>query len=215
LAAAPQVQVDKQASAHRPARIDALPASAQKSTEQKALEREPATQAPDAVLRESATRRARDSSAGGEDTFGEDEEASIPAAEIAIDEKTAGGASALVVKPAIVPLSSPEQVPAPAGPAFHEAEGTDRWLWVDPRQEQGYSPAGFDVAAFLDRAIDLFRSKPWTGEKKPRRLAVHPSAIGEPLETAAEERDLELVADPKVTAGTYMLALAEREKVGD
>ena len=121
------------------------------------------------------------------------------------------GRSILAVLPVVSLPSTTEEPLGDAGFVMSEREATDRWLWVDPRQEGGYNPASFDVEAFLDRAIDLFRSKPWAGGKEPRRLAVNPTTIAATLEQAAEDHGLEIIADLRVTAGTYMLALAERE----
>jgi hypothetical protein len=94
------------------------------------------------------------------------------------------------------------------------ADTEGQWLWVDPRYEVGYSPAAFDLAAFLDRAIRLFQSKTWTRGKKPGRLAVRPdqSDAGDQdangLKSAAETRGLEVVFDTRVPPGTYWLGLA-------
>ena len=90
----------------------------------------------------------------------------------------------------------------------------DQWLWVDPRQESGYRPASFDLAAFLQRAIALFQGKEWTGGQKPGRLAVHPSQARDGLKDIAEGLGLEVVSDPLVSPGTYRLGLAEARKAG-
>jgi hypothetical protein len=91
------------------------------------------------------------------------------------------------------------------------SDGRDRWLWVDPRQEPGYDLGALDLAAFLSRASDLFRSKEWTGGRKPARLAAHPIEVENGLKAMAESLGLELVSDPRVTAGTYRLGLASDE----
>ena len=95
-----------------------------------------------------------------------------------------------------------------------EASAMDQWLWVDPRQESGYRPASFDLAAFLQRAIALFQGKEWTGGQKPGRLAVHPSQARDGLKAIAEGLGLEVVSDPLVSPDTYRLGLAEARKTG-
>lgn len=105
--------------------------------------------------------------------------------------------------------ASPED--AAASPETAAPDATDRWLWVDPRQEAGYSRATFDLSGFLERAIALFREKPWSGGQKPGRLMAHPAELGDGLEQAADTLGLAVTADPKVTAGTYRLALAEEK----
>lgn len=93
--------------------------------------------------------------------------------------------------------------------AAADRDGVDQWLWVDPRQESSYNPAGFDVATFLERAVALFESKAWTGGQKPRRLAVHPSQITDSLTPVAEALGLEVLGDSQISPGTYRLGLAE------
>lgn len=85
------------------------------------------------------------------------------------------------------------------------------WLWVDPRQEPGYSPVTFDLAAFLRRALQLFQTKTWSGGQKPARLAAHPDQVARGLQDVADELGLEVVSDSKVTLGTYMLGLEQRK----
>jgi hypothetical protein len=87
-------------------------------------------------------------------------------------------------------------------------DNADRWLWVDPRQENGYSPSTFDLEAFLRRAVALFQAKTWTGGQKPRRLAVHPNQVTDGLEPVAKALGMEVIGDPLVTPGTYRLGLA-------
>lgn len=90
-------------------------------------------------------------------------------------------------------------------------DGYDRWLWVDPRQERGYDVGAFDLATFLSRAVDLFRSKEWTAGRKPARLAAHPDEVANGLKAMADGLGLEVVSDPRVTPGTYRLGLATDE----
>ena len=80
------------------------------------------------------------------------------------------------------------------------------WLWVDPRYESGYSPATFDLSAFLRRAITLFQGKPWTGGNRPAKIAVHSEAAKD-LEPVAERLGLAVVEDARVSKGTYWLGL--------
>jgi hypothetical protein len=88
-------------------------------------------------------------------------------------------------------------------------DGAGRWLWVDPRRESGYQPSTFDLDAFLQRAVALFRAKAWTGGQKPRRLAVHPDQLTDGLKPVAQALGLEVIRDPLVSPGTYRLGLAE------
>ena len=83
----------------------------------------------------------------------------------------------------------------------------DLWLWVDPRYEAGYSPATFDLMAFLQRAAALFQSKAWTRGKVPGKIAVHSDDAGQGLEVVAERLGLVVVEDARVSNGTYWLGL--------
>jgi hypothetical protein len=78
---------------------------------------------------------------------------------------------------------------------------------VDPRQERGYDVGAFDLAAFLSRAVDLFRSKEWTGGRDPARLAAHPDEVANGLKAMAESLGLEVVSDPRVSNGSFRLGL--------
>lgn len=84
----------------------------------------------------------------------------------------------------------------------------DRWLWVDPRQEPGYDPATFDLAAFLSRAAKRLQSKQWAGGREPARIAVHPDQVANGLKPVADTLGLQVVTDPTVPTGTYRLGLA-------
>jgi hypothetical protein len=84
----------------------------------------------------------------------------------------------------------------------------DRWLWVDPRQEPGYDPSTFDLAAFLNRAAKRLQSKQWAGGREPARIAVHPDQMANGLKPVADTLGLEVVTDPTVPTGTYRLGLA-------
>ncbi len=95
----------------------------------------------------------------------------------------------------------------PAAEPSVSPDGAGRWLWLDPRQDAGHNPPSFDLAAFLQRAIDLFQSKEWTGGQKPGRLAIHPDQTIDGLSALAESLGLEVECDPLVNPGTYRLAL--------
>ena len=88
-----------------------------------------------------------------------------------------------------------------------EPAAEDLWLWVDPRYEGGYHPATFDLSAFLQRAIALFQSKPWTGGHPPGRIAVHADAATDDFESIAERLELTDIEAPRVSNGTYWLGL--------
>jgi hypothetical protein len=103
------------------------------------------------------------------------------------------------------PDTTRELVTDPA-PAVGSA-GAGYWLWVDPRQEPGYTPRSLGLEAFLHRAIARFQSKPWTAGRKPGRLAAHPDDTADGLKALVESLGLELVEDPLVPAGTYRLGL--------
>jgi hypothetical protein len=103
----------------------------------------------------------------------------------------------------------PQTRVAPDADEASAVDGTGRWLWVDPRQEGGYGQGGYDLEAFLSRAVELFKSKPWAGGKNPSRLAVHPDHVTKDLESAADALGLEVLGDARVMAGTYMLGLAD------
>jgi hypothetical protein len=101
-----------------------------------------------------------------------------------------------------------------AGDDGQEADAPDTenlWLWVDPRYEGGYSPATFDLARFLQRAIVHFQSKPWSGGKKPGRIAVHSDQTDTSLGPVAERLGLTVVEDDRVSDGTYWLGLGTDE----
>jgi hypothetical protein len=83
----------------------------------------------------------------------------------------------------------------------------DLWLWVDPRYEGGYSPATFDLSTFLQRAISLFQSKPWSGGQRPGRIAVHAKEATDDFESVAQHLELAVIEDPRVSSGTYWLGL--------
>jgi hypothetical protein len=103
-----------------------------------------------------------------------------------------------------------EKPPEPDGPPEKPAaEAEERWLWLDPRGDARHSTETFDIAAFLRQASSSFRAKDWTGGCEPGRLAVHPDLVTGSLEAAANELELEIVADPRVMLGTYMLGLAQ------
>ena len=113
--------------------------------------------------------------------------------------------------PGAVPLGAGLDTDEP-GPLFEDLDleapdAGDLWLWVDPRYEAGYSPATFDLAAFLQRATVLFQSKAWTGGKVPGRIAVHSDDAAQGLAAAAEGLGLVVVEDARVSSGTYWLGL--------
>ena len=108
-----------------------------------------------------------------------------------------------------LPAHPPEAVLGAGSGNGEDASAMNRWLWVDPRQESGYQPASFDLAAFLQRAIALFQSKEWTGGQRPGRLAVHPSQARDGLKAIAEGLGLEVVSDPLVSPDTYRLGLTK------
>jgi hypothetical protein len=101
------------------------------------------------------------------------------------------------------------------GELADEGPETDRWLWVDPRQEPGYSPGAFDIEAFFKRAVARFSAKQWSGGQQPARVAVHPGEGEDVLKPVAEVLGLEIVSDPLVPQGTYWLGLAAREGESD
>jgi hypothetical protein len=88
-----------------------------------------------------------------------------------------------------------------------EQAAEELWLWVDPRYEGGYSPATFDLSAFLRRAIALFQNKPWSGGERPARIAVHADEATDEFESIVQELELTVIEDPRVSAGTYWLGL--------
>lgn len=118
-------------------------------------------------------------------------------------------ASVEPVRPAAVAAveAAPEEPSSPRAERLYEDQ--ERWLWLDPRGAAPHSSEGLDVAAFLRNAANRFRAKEWTAGSEPRRLAVHPDMVTERLEAAAVELGLEVVSDPRVMPGTYMLGLAE------
>ena len=79
---------------------------------------------------------------------------------------------------------------------------------MDPRQEPGYDPTTFDLAAFLSRAARRLKSKQWAGGREPARIAVHPDQVANGLKPVADTFGLEVVTDPTVPKGTYRLGLA-------
>ena len=88
------------------------------------------------------------------------------------------------------------------------------WLWVDPRSELGYHPNTFDQAAFLMRAMTLFRTKErWSGQS-PTTLKAHPMVVENGLKPIADSLGLGLVSDPKVAPGTYQLGVATETMKG-
>jgi hypothetical protein len=109
-----------------------------------------------------------------------------------------------------------EMAPAEDSPPSDEAEQSDgvgdRWLWLDPRGEPGYSPQSFDLSRFLAEAISRFRAKDWTRGQAPGRLMVHPLSLADQLEKAAEDFGLIVVADPRAAVGTYLLGLRENQR---
>jgi hypothetical protein len=91
--------------------------------------------------------------------------------------------------------------------------GTGLWLVVDPRREQGYTPATFDPATFLARAVALFQSKPtWSGQR-PNAVKANPAQAGNRLEPAADALGLRVIGDPAVLAGTFWLGLDDGQEV--
>lgn len=108
-----------------------------------------------------------------------------------------------------------EQPPEPEGltekPA---AEVEQRWLWLDPRGDPRLSMETLDIKAFLRQASSSFRAKDWAGGREPGQLAVHPDSVTTSLEAAAGELSLEIVADPRVMPGTFMLGLAQPGEEG-
>jgi hypothetical protein len=85
--------------------------------------------------------------------------------------------------------------------------GAGYWLWVDPRREGGYTPATFDQAAFLARAVVLFRTKERWGGQPPNTVRANPDQAANGLQAAAQVLSLRVVSDPLVTAGTYRLGV--------
>lgn len=79
------------------------------------------------------------------------------------------------------------------------------WLWIDPR--------GHELAAGLERAIALFRSKDRWGGQAPNAVKAHPDQLRNGLGPVARAAGLEVLEDPRVAAGTYMLGLLRETMV--
>ena len=109
-----------------------------------------------------------------------------------------------------------EQEPPTKPDILEEPDGLDedRWLWLDPRADVRLSPGSRDLVTLLSEAAERFRAKDWAGGRDPGRLAVHPDLVTDELEEVAAELGLEVVADPKVIVGTFMLGLAQSEGSG-
>ena len=124
------------------------------------------------------------------------------------EEETGASISPISGTPAWLSSTQPAPVePPPSDEPSIRQDDAGRWLWLDPRQDVGHNPPSFDLAAFLQRAIDLFQSKEWTGGQKPGRLAIHPDQMVVGLSALAESLGLEVECDPLVNPGTYRLAL--------
>ena len=94
--------------------------------------------------------------------------------------------------------------------------GAGLWLWVDPAREAGYNSRTFDQAAFLARAVAVFRSKPtWNGDP-PNAVKTHPDDIASNgLGPVATALGLRVIADPLVAPETYRLGIATDKRGGD
>jgi hypothetical protein len=90
--------------------------------------------------------------------------------------------------------------------------GVGLWLWVDPAREAGYRAKEFDQAAFLARAVALFRSKEQWGGQLPNAVRAHPSLVENGLKPIAEKLGLRVKSDPIVAPGTYRLGVVRVER---
>ena len=86
------------------------------------------------------------------------------------------------------------------------------WLWVDPAREGGYRPKSFDQAAFLARAVALFRSKDQWGGQLPNAIRAHPEQAENGLKPIAKKLGLRMQPDPYVAPGTYRLGIVRADR---
>lgn len=78
---------------------------------------------------------------------------------------------------------------------------------MDPRLERDYDPKTSDQESFLHRAVKLFRTKErWQGQR-PSAVKAHPDLVANGLKPVARSLSLQLVSDPRVAPGTYMLGV--------
>ena len=89
--------------------------------------------------------------------------------------------------------------------------GGGLWLWVDPAREAGYNLKSFNQAAFLARAVDLFRNKDQWGGQLPNTIRAHPEQAENGLKPLAKELGLRMQPDPYVAPGTYRLGIVRAD----
>jgi hypothetical protein len=93
-----------------------------------------------------------------------------------------------------------------------EGDGSNLWLWIDPRLAGWKS--GADLLPYLALAVDLFANKATWGGRSPQVIRAHPDDAGNGLGPAAAALGLAMVGDLYVPAGTFRLGLGNGKESG-